>query len=76
MDPAAIRALTDLGTVGLAIALLIGGYRGWWVFGPIHKAIVTDLTKDRDFWRRTALRGLGVAEKAVTVATKDASDDA
>lgn len=76
MDPAALRALTDLGTVGLLIATLIGGYRGWWVFGPVHKAIVGDLTKDRDFWRTTALRGLVVSEKAVSVAAKDATDDA
>lgn len=68
MDPAAVRALTDLGTVGLLIAVLIGGYRGWWVFGPVHTAIRDDLIEQRNFWRDQALRGTGLAEKAVDVA--------
>lgn len=75
MDPALIRALTDLGAVGLAIAVLIGGYKGWWIFGPIHRAIVADLLEQRNFWREQALHGTSLAEKAVEVVTKRAPDD-
>ena len=65
MDPDAIRALTDIGTIGLLLLTLIGGYRGWWVFGPIHKSIVADLVEQRNFWRQQALRSTSLAEKAV-----------
>lgn len=65
MDPDAIRDLIDIGTAGLLLLTLIGGYRGWWVFGPIHRAIVADLTEQRNFWRQQALRSTSLAEKAV-----------
>lgn len=68
MDPNAVRALTDLGTVGLLIVVLIGGYRGWWIFGPLHDQIVSDLVEQRNFWRTQALSGTALAEKAIDVA--------
>lgn len=65
MDPAVIKAITDAGLVGGLILVVIGGFREWYVYGPAHRRIVEQLTKDRDFWRAHALRAAGIAEKAV-----------
>lgn len=65
MDPNAVRVISDLGTAGLLIFAIIGGYRGWYVYGPQHKAIVADLVEQRDFWRKQALRSTSLAEAAV-----------
>ena len=47
------------------LVTLVGGYRGWWVFGPQHNAIVRDLVEQRNFWRDQALRATSLAEHAV-----------
>ena len=65
MDPTALRAIADGGFVVALLVTLVGGYRGWWVFGPQHKAIVADLLEQRDFWRKQALRSTSLAEQAV-----------
>lgn len=49
------------GVVFLMAAALIGGAKGWWVYGSTHREVV----KDRDFWRDVALRGLDVAERGL-----------
>lgn len=54
------------------LTTLIGGYRGWWVFGPQHKAIVADLVEQRDFWRAQALRSTSLAEQAIGGTDDDA----
>lgn len=71
MDPGTIRALTDLGTTGLLIVVIIGGFREWYIYGPQHKRIVGDLVADRDFWRDMALRGVTLAEQAADAALAD-----
>ena len=50
----------------LLVVLAIGGFREWYVFGPVYRAMVTD----RDFWRSTALEGLTAAVKGATVAER------
>ena len=65
MDPNALRAVADGGFIVALLTALVGGYRGWYVFGPQHKAIVTDLVEQRDFWRSQALRATSLAERAV-----------
>ena len=71
MDPNALRAITDVGTVGLLILVLVGGFRGWWVYGPMHDRITNDLVADRNFWRDMALRGVTLAERAADAALTD-----
>lgn len=71
MDPALLDAISDVGLGALLIGVLIGGYRGWWVFGWIHEAIVGDLREQVTFWREQALRGTALSERAVDVATHD-----
>jgi hypothetical protein len=58
---------TGGGAILLAVAL-IGGWKGWWVYGSTHR----ECMKDRDFWRDIALRGLNVAEKATHTAARRA----
>lgn len=65
MDPSAVRIIADGGFVVALLTTLVGGYRGWWIFGPQHKAIVADLAEQRDFWRAQALRATSLAEHAV-----------
>ena len=65
MDPSAVRIIADGGFVVALLTALVGGYRGWYVFGPQHKAIVADLVEQRDFWRDQALRATSLAEHAV-----------
>lgn len=76
VDPAAVRAITDLGTVGLLILVLIGGYRGWWRYGPQVDRIVADLLADRNFWRDMALRSLRVADRTADALPAPRHDDA
>ena len=72
MDPTALRAVADGGFIVALLTALVGGYRGWYVFGPQHKAIVADLVEQRDFWRSQALRATSLAERAVGGADDDA----
>jgi hypothetical protein len=39
-----IRSVLD---VGIATALIIGGIRGWYVWGPIYQ----DVVRQRDYWQ-------------------------
>lgn len=71
MDPAVLDSISDVGLGALLIGVLIGGYRGWWIFGPLHRAIVADLLEQRDFWREQALRGTALSERAVDVVAND-----
>lgn len=50
-----------LGVVLLLLLILIGGYRQWWVFGWAYKEIKEDSSE----WRRLALSGTELVEKAV-----------
>ena len=72
MDSSAVRIIADGGFVVALLTALVGGYRGWYVFGPQHKAIVADLVEQRDFWRSQALRATSLAERAVGGADDDA----
>ena len=49
---------------GLALAvvvLIIGGTRGWYVFGREYE----EMKQDRDDWKALALRGTSLAERAL-----------
>jgi hypothetical protein len=48
-----------LGVVGLLTAIVIGGWRRWYVWSWQFN----ELLRDRDFWRTQALRGTALAEK-------------
>lgn len=62
--------ITKAGVIGILVAIVIGGYREWFVYGPSHKRQIKDLKEDRDWWRDMALRNGALAEKAAEVATR------
>ncbi len=68
MDPSAWQAIQDLGTAGLLAFALVGGYRGWYVWGRTHR----EMTEDRDFWRSTALRSMSHTDKVIGIVEKKA----
>ena len=70
-DPQQVEQIIDLGIAGILVFALIGGFFGWWIYGPIHRAIVRDLKEDRDFWRRQALTGTRVIEKVAGIESTD-----
>ena len=51
---------------GILAAVILAGMTGKWVWGWTYRAVV----EDRDFWRSTALRAMGHADKAVDIAAK------
>ena len=58
-----------LGPGGLLVALifaLIGGFRGWWVFGRVFR----DMQEERDEWRRLALQSTNLAEKSAELGSR------
>lgn len=62
LDPQQITVISVL--VGLGLA----GLRKMWVFGWTYTDKETDLaemTKDRDFWRDTALKAMGHVDQAL-----------
>lgn len=46
--------------MGLLLAIIVAGWRRWWVFGWQYDA----LAKDRDQWKNLALEGTDLAERA------------
>jgi hypothetical protein len=63
VDVPTLNTLADLGFAAGLILVLIGGFRGWWIYGPLHDRAVHDITADRNFWRDMALGSLRVADK-------------
>lgn len=76
MDVPTLNTLADLGFAAGLILILIGGFRGWWVYGPAHDRQVGDLVTDRDFWRDMALRSLRVADRTTESLPRTSDDDA
>lgn len=63
MDESIIAWAERLASTPLAVLLmviLVLGYREWWVFGHIYRA----MRKDRDEWRRIALESTGLVRVA------------
>ena len=60
-----ISELLDLvgrgGVTAMLMAALVGGFRGWYVWGWTYTAMM----KERDEWQRIALQALHVAEKGL-----------
>ena len=55
-------ALVQNGGLALAVvALIVGGIRGWYVFGREYD----EMKRDRDDWKGMAMRGASLAERAL-----------
>ena len=64
-----IKAVLDVvetaGLIGVLVLILVGGAREWWVYGRFYRAAL----EDRDEWKRMALTGTELADRAVQVAS-------
>lgn len=56
-----VMLVRDGGLALAVVVLVVGGARGWYVFGSIYK----DMKQDRDDWKDLALRGTNLAERAL-----------
>lgn len=63
MDHLVTLLLGPGGALVLALFILFGGWKKWWVFGWTYK----DCIAEKNEWKEAALRGTRVAEKAVTI---------
>ena len=64
----------DITVAALLFVILVGGSKKapWWVFGWLYQERV----KEANEWKKLALRGTGLAKKAVKIAeTKVVEDD-
>lgn len=66
-----LDTIRSAGVTGLLAIAIVGGFRRWWVFGWQYKACEEEKVE----WRRLALGGTNLTEKAVQVA-KDATSEA
>lgn len=62
MDHLVESILGPGGALVLALFILFGGWRRWWVFGWLYK----DLEQEKNEWKEAALRGTRIAERAVS----------
>jgi hypothetical protein len=66
-----IRELLDIlsqgGILGLLVLIIYGGYKRYWVWGWSY----SDKVREADEWKRLALSGTALAEKAIGVAKRD-----
>jgi hypothetical protein len=67
-----VRMVASLPLTAILILVLVGGYRGWWIYGTHHEKLVTKLEKDRDEWRTLALEVSGLAHSVVRRLDTDA----
>lgn len=51
---------------GIIVAVVVAGIRKVWVWGWTYASAI----EERDFWRATALRSMGHADKAIDIAAK------
>ena len=62
-----VGLFSDAGVVGVLVFIIVGGYRQWFVWGWAYR----DKTREADEWKRLALSGTALAEKAIGVAKRD-----
>lgn len=61
LTPDQWQVVRDIGVGGLLFFALIGGFRGWYVWGAQYREMVAD----RNFWRDIALKSMGHVDKAL-----------
>lgn len=65
-----VQELADLilgqaGTLVMALVILFGGWKRWWVFGWQYR----EVSQEKNEWKEAALRGTKIAEQVVTLKT-------
>lgn len=70
MDEILRLLLGPAGTLVLALVILFGGWKRWWVFGWHYRETVDE----KNEWKAMALRGTSLAENVVALKTEAAPD--
>lgn len=65
------QILGPVGALVMALTILFGGWRKWWVFGWQYK----DVVSEKNEWKKAALRGTKIAERVVTAHEAERKDD-
>jgi len=60
------KDLVEIGPwiVPIAVIIIVGAARKWWVWGYIYD----EMREDRDFWRTRALGSQGLVEESIEIA--------
>jgi hypothetical protein len=57
--------VTQGGLVGLLLLIIFGIVREWWVPGPLHRRLLAESHAREQEWKKMALEGTAIADKAV-----------
>lgn len=60
-----IDIVSQGGLVALLTIALFGAVREWWVPGPIHRRLLSESHAREQEWKRMALEGTNLADRAV-----------
>ena len=66
------KVLGPGGALVLALVVIFGAIRKWWVPGWVY----ADVVRERDMYREMALKGVSAAEKLATVVVQPVKDGA
>lgn len=67
-----VKYINSAGILGVLIAILYGGFKGWWIWGSEYRKI----EDERDVWRNLALRGTDLLERGFKIKSKaDVNDE-
>ena len=62
--------LGNLGVLFLLMFILVGGFRGWWVYGPLHKEMMRRADERAERAELRLDRAVGAAERGAVVADR------
>lgn len=65
-------ALVGVLLVAVVVFIAVGGFKGWYVWGWQHRDALAQERGRTDFWRNQSLTDVGLAERAVEVAERNA----
>jgi hypothetical protein len=66
-----VEFLSKGGLVGVLVAILIAGMKGYWVWGWSYKECLErerQLRQERDEWRDLAVHGMDLADRGINLA--------
>jgi hypothetical protein len=67
-----VGLFSDAGVVGVLVFIIVGGYRQWFVWQWQYR----EKAREAEEWKRLALSGTALAEKAIGVAKQGQESEA
>lgn len=62
-----LQLIPSAGITGVLVLIIYGGYKRWWVWGWQ----LEECRKEAEAWRELALRNSNLADRSLTIASKD-----